>query len=179
MSFWSWIGLADKKQLLSLNEDVQILKNDNLALQEQNSKLIELLAANMTDLHRLIENKSDEGKQNIDRHFEAMQAGIESILENIQSLKKRLEEINGNVTQKSTELSTEIASVKETEDRIKHTAIEELDELKKQIADIEKTLSKDEIKEKLTTISESVQELWRIIKAIWVDSVLDDIEART
>lgn len=227
MSFWSWIGLADKSEILALQSEMSILREENRTLFEQNNQLIEKMQdANKRSLNivikeitnnrerteEIIQNTNERieylVKSSIDFKREIMSSNkqidivINECIRSLNEIKhivgensdtiqqvfnsecgnirdkleliseKLLEDMNIKFAMCSTENNDILMKIEKYEEVI--TKVDELISISKNTQ--QRTDSIDDVQETLIALSEYVKYMWTITKAIWVDSVLSDID---
>ncbi len=257
MGFWSWIGLAEKKEIAELQSSVRLLIEENQLLREDNKKLFEYISASknkcvdevlqqlrierecisislqvtnseiggLAETIDCIQGEINELKtlqnSNYDEIVKRLVDFQQNVIEIIEVLKKLIKfeldgfqkksEENKNVIIESfrthhemylstvenmlaemkksdTELSNCLSRIKEQNDGIVQDVLtnkEILTNNSDQLANLaalsgsidRKTDSIEEMQRKTGLLAESVQNLWAIMKAIWVDSVLSDIDS--
>lgn len=257
MSFWSLIGLPDKRIVSGLQEEIRLLRDENKLLQEKNRDLLEKI---IDERHKNVIDMFTKGQESSEAYIHELNSSINELFEkvtgSISNVLMKISEINGLLNSLSNENMSLIKTLnnetKETTDKIlakvhehcvdtnrecdvikdkineavslnskngceyKNEMMENITNqfsdvielvnsmqgyiieenrkiavcedittengnyLKKLIANSEqiqnKTKELSSIREDVSILSESVQNLWTIMKAIWVDSVLSDLD---
>ena len=257
MSFWTLIGLADRKEILALQSEISILIEENKTLQEQQRRLFENLErANKNNFDVIISEIKENNKSTndcIQTVKEALEDAVSSVIasedehitlhkhtdahiqelnkinhenahaikelgkemcssfkiecsrisEKVFTIKKEIvEEIQKNAEISANSYSSISCQISEcTEEIVRFlsrlheqmdasndralsnslfmnegkTQIDSLISISKKIQ--ARTDNLDEVQEQLLSLAESLKHLWTITKAIWVDSVLSDIDS--
>ena len=161
MSFWSWIGLADKKEISLLQSEMSFLREENKVLQEQNRRLFEYIEENGRKNRDIIVGEISNIREQNEKYRQLFQAGCNDIQDKIGGTEKSVLEklqTNSDVTTKENSAVLDgIAAVSKLLD--------------------EKMDNMDTFREDLSSLAESVKYLWTIMKAVWVDSVLSDMDS--
>lgn len=270
MSFWSLIGLADKKEILELKSEISSLKSENEKLREHNDNIIkELKDYNKDNFNNIINeitnnqvkneeyfsninekintldeyevksqetitevnnnllnsNKDIEKLNNLintqmDKCFKLISEGYdgakevskdiqEVVREGYSNMETNLNKVNKDIVSKIDSYSKDsITERKQMLDEIKKysESVESiLEDINKKIEDVSiytlnnnesisengtkinnllsvtkdvsnKTKAIGDIQDKLSSVSESMNYLWTIMKAVWVDSILSDYD---
>jgi len=195
MSLWSRLGLIDRKNFLSLQTELLELRNENKIIAEQNKKYLEEVIC----LHSSkINNRFCSEIEVIKANIAAMSAKVievngaigglntylhSAVEENkclmIDEGSKNRAAINEAFKVASGELCKVNANGKESLTDIKNV----LERLAVLIEMLNTVSEKNEIMVQVSAdtklLSESLSNLWTIMKAIWVDSVLTDINEVT
>lgn len=257
MSFWSWIGLADKKRVGELQLSINSLIEENQLLREDNTKLLNCFAEakdnyleeilqkieasnssiseaiqiinsgikNITESIRIVQKEVGELKSLQSSQYEALIEKIISFQQNVINLNERIRnqiklgydnikgdseekkkiilerlQANNDVTLDNSErLSAEIRKYDTELGDILRKINEQNEEVYENVCSINEVLNNNsikiekiedvsinmknktdsitEIQSKLVALADSVQNLWTIMKAIWVDSVLSDLDS--
>lgn len=101
MSFWSWLGLPDRKEISTLQLQVNSLREENKALQEQNQNLFkyieesdkknrDIIIGEIQDNRKQIENSI----YNINKYMELITEDMNNSLRDIVDLNKQITEYN-------------------------------------------------------------------------------------
>lgn len=256
MSFWSWIGLAGKKEINELQSNIFTLIEENRLLREDNKKLFELIVDEKdkcvvemkkqlqyerdalmdsvqninTEVSSLIEamgctcgdleeiktlqntncdeivNRVTNSQQKLTDSIEKSEKvfkGIcdefqkiseekkKDIVENIQTARSMcltsMESLLAETRKNDADLLAPLGKIKEQNEELMHYIYSNKEVLSEntnrlmsiveQVGNIDKhTGSLEEIQSNLAALAESVQYLWTIMKLVWVDSVLSDID---
>lgn len=257
MSVWSWIGLADRREILALQSEISTLIEENKAFQEQNRRLFENLERtsknNFDIIIREIQNNgkltnnyirtakgciedavssaiaSSEEHISLHKHTDAqilecirinnenahtMEARSEEICcklktecldiseKNVAIRKEIVEELHKNselrakgddailckIAEYAERIGQALSGLQEQMDKVQERILSSnliIKESEKQIDKLvsiskkieHSTNNLEEVQEQLLSLAESVKYLWTITKAIWVDSVLADIDS--
>ena len=229
MSFWSWIGLADKKEISLLQSEMSFLREENKVLQEQNRRLFEYIEENGRKNRDIIVGEISNIREQNEKYRQLFQAGCNDIQDKIGGTEKSVLEklqTNSDVTTKENntvldgiagvsklldDIVGEISNIREQnekyrqlfqagcndiQDKIGGTEKSVLEKLQTNsdvttkensavldgIAAVSKLLDEkmdnmDTFREDLSSLAESVKYLWTIMKAVWVDSVLSDMDS--
>ena len=229
MSFWSWIGLADKKEISLLQSEMSFLREENKVLQEQNRRLFEYIEENGRKNRDIIVGEISNIREQNEKYRQLFQAGCNDIQDKIDGTEKSVLEklqTNSDVTTKENntvldgiagvsklldDIVGEISNIREQnekyrqlfqagcndiQDKIDGTEKSVLEKLQTNsdvttkensavldgIAAVSKLLDEkmdnmDTFREDLSSLAESVKYLWTIMKAVWVDSVLSDMDS--
>ena len=231
MSFWSWLGMADRKDILALESEISSLRKENKTFQEQNCKLLkDIEEANKKNVDVYINKSLKDRKQFEDfiydtkNYLEQLVVSAEDSRKDIANLTKQintqisqciriLNETNGIVSEMGDViqqvLKSETNDIREQIDVIRKNAegiesillkvqeqtdksyeyilknnqfMKKSEEQMNKLVSLSKQLDKkteniEEIQEKLSGLSEYITYLWSIMKAVWVDSVLSDIDS--
>lgn len=203
MSFWTKIGLADKDIVLTLQSEIIQLREEQLAISSENRKLLEeiihLEASHVEELiskdvddyknenHELAEqmkNQMAELKQqvldaeksisnNIDefgqKNIKKMEASVQDMIEQGAELTNILSGIQDNIKILSSNIKDNGILITSNSDKL-NNLLEEMHGMIKTGSQIENICSE------VSLLSESLRNLWTIMKAIWIDSVLTDID---
>ena len=257
MSFWSWIGLADKKEIIELQLSINSLIEENRYLREDNAKLLNHIAEVKDKCLEEILQKLEAGKNSISESIQITNSGIENLAEYIKIVQKEVEELKylqnsqyGGLIEKMVDFQQNAVNLNEKirdQIRLEHDDIrgdleekekiilqrlqanndiylanderlsaeirkydaelrdillvikEQNDEEHQNVCSVNEVLNSNsikmekiedasvymknkmdsitEIQSKVIMLADSVQNLWTLMKAIWVDSVLSDLDS--
>lgn len=202
MSFWSFIGLVGKKEFSELQSNVSSLIEENRLLREDNKRLFQLITdvndkcvEKMTqqlqneqkvltgsildvrsDIEKLVETLGTTYVENIHSAQELCIANIKSILEKINnidsSVMANLEEMREQ-DEKTVQHILKIKEILNDNAGRLLNVVDKFEDIDKQTEPVE------EIHSTVVTLAESVQNLWMIMKLVWVDSLISDIDSLT
>ena len=151
MSFWSWIGLPDKKDVQALQSEIDSLKEENKAYAEMNDRLIKFIGD--------VSNKRDM--------------------------------ISGELTAGSTQMNTSIADTHSEIGALRTEIRDNILLVRSRYSDFEKRLQQlsadmehinssistiNDIDSDLKSLTEYVNCLWSATKALWVDSIISNLD---
>lgn len=202
MSFWSFIGLVGKKEFSELQSNVCSLIEENRLLREDNKRLFQLITdvndkcvEKMTqqlqneqevltgsildvrsDIEKLVETLGTTYVENIHSAQELCIANIKSILEKINNIDSSVTVNLEKMREQDEKTVQHILKIKEILNDNAGRLLNVVDKFE----DIDKqTESVEEIHSTVVTLAESVQNLWMIMKLVWVDSLISDIDSLT
>ena len=257
MSFWSWIGLADKKEISELQLSINSLIEENRYLREDNAKLLNHIAEVKDKCLEEILQKLEAGKDSISESIQVTNSEIENLTEYIRIVQKEVEELKylqnsqydgliekivgfqQNVVNLSEKISAQIrlecddikrdsaekeqiilerfqanndiylannerisAEIRKYDAELRDILLmikEQNDEVYQNVCSANEVLNSNsikmekiedvavymrnkvdsitEIQSKVIMLADSVQNLWALTKAIWVDSVLSELDS--
>lgn len=154
MSFWSWIGLPDKKDIQELKSEINLLKEENKAYAEMNDQLIKLAGDINKKCDMISEELSDTRTQmntfidDINSEFRTVHTDIAEIKENTFFAQSRSNDLEKRLQQLSTDIERINSSISTIND----------------------------IDSELKSLTEYVNCLWSATKALWVDSLISDLD---
>lgn len=154
MSFWSWIGLPDKKNIQTLQNEINSLKEENKAYSEMNNQLIRLVG----DINKKCDVLSDVLSEN--------RALVNDYIYNNNS---NLDKLNTDYQELSKHALRVISSIHALEQQLQEST-NTLNKINTNISDI------NEIQNELKSLTEYVNYLWSATKALWVDSLISDFD---
>lgn len=154
MSFWSWIGLPDKRDIQALQSEIDSLNEENKAYAEMNDRLIKLIGD--------INNKCDmiSGELTADRS--QMNTAIADTHSEIGALRTEITEIKNNILLVQSHSS-------DFEKRLQHLSAD-MEHINSSISTI------NDIDSDLKSLTEYVNCLWSATKALWVDFIISDLD---
>ena len=156
MSFWSWIGLADKQELVALQSEISALRNENKSLQEQNQKLIETLEKTNKKYMDTIINELTNNSRKTNEQIQDTNGSIKLLASAISNSQKDIFNISSSMKERGEQIVQLLSISKELD---------------------KKADNMEDIQENIQLLAESTKYMWSIMKAIWVDSVLSDIDS--
>ena len=156
MSFWSWIGLADKQELVALQSEISALRNENKSLQEQNQKLIETLEKTNKKYMDTIINELTNNNRKTNEQIQDTNGSIKLLASTISNSQKDIFNISSSMKERGEQIVQLLSISKELD---------------------KKADNMEDIQENIQLLAESTKYMWSIMKAIWVDSVLSDIDS--
>lgn len=154
MSFWSWIGLPDKKDIQELKSEINLLKEENKAYAEMNDQLIKLAGDINKKCDIISEELSDTRTQmktfidGTNSEFRTVHTDIAEIKENTLFAQSRSNDLEKRLQQLSTDIERINSSISTIND----------------------------IDSELKSLTEYVNCLWSATKALWVDSLISDLD---
>lgn len=189
MSFWSWIGLADKRDISALQSEISFLREENQKFQEQNCKLLECIEEVCKDKFDILVSGISEVREQNEERFSVVDQHIEQLVGSVTDSKTVIANLKIEANTKIDECVRMFDSsnrvIKEMLDGMQSEFKTEYDDIQKKIDDNanllkvldEKANNIDSMQESLFSLAESIKYLWTIMKAVWVDSVLEDIDS--
>lgn len=154
MSFWSWIGLPDKKDIQELKSEINSLKEENKVYAEISNQLIKL-------------------KGDIDTKFDMISGKLSNVCV----------QMNTFITETNAEFKTVHTDIAEIRDIVYSVQSRSSDLntcLQQFSADLERIKNSvstfNDIDSDLKSLTEYVNCLWSATKALWVDSLISDLD---
>ena len=148
MSFWSWIGLPDKKDMIELKSEINSLKEENKTYAEMNDQLIRLAGDINKKCDMISEELSDTRTQ--------MNTFIDDINSEFRTLHTDITEIRDTICLRTSDFNKQLSSG--------------MDRINSSISTI------NDIDSELKSLTEYVNCLWSATKALWVDSLISDLD---
>ena len=173
--------LNAKEEIIDLNKSVinqielckKILENSNQAMHEYKDSLNNKLETEFVKLSRKIESEKQEINENINKGIVTLTKGDEKItneiIKTMSCIKKGLGDLKNQISEKNNSIENASLLLIDIKNRI-----DELNDLSQQIG--HKTNDINKIQENILAVAGTMKDLWVIMKAIWVDSVLSDID---
>lgn len=230
MGFWSWIGLAEKKDIRELQSSVNLLIEENRLLKEANKDLAELITDSGNGCVEKVLQQMEREKESVLHSLQGTYSVIKEIQDTASSIQngicdlKSLQKTYYDETEKKSyvfqqkvielqeglkkEIDAEGTAFRKESEENKNAIVESirsnqdmylsavesgLEEIKKYDTELMNCLDriktqndgiardvqtdKELLQNKIELIADSMQQLWAIMKAIWVDSVLSDIDS--
>ncbi len=154
MSFWSWIGLPDKKDIQALQSEIDSLKEENKAYAEMNNQFIRLMGD--------VSNKCDVISEGLSDNRSQMNALMADTLYGIDALRAEITAIRDGIHFVQSNSS-------DTEKHIQQLS-----------SDIERINSNvntiNDIDSELKSLTEYVNCLWSATKALWVNDLVSGLD---
>lgn len=94
MSFWSWIGLVEKKDVIELQSNINTLIEQNQQLREDNKKICECVGAVKDKCLEEITQQFNMEYNRINKMFQNTDTQINNLKEVIEQIQERINEIN-------------------------------------------------------------------------------------
>lgn len=154
MSFWSWIGLPDKKNIQTLQNEINSLKEENKAYSEMNNQLIKLVG----DINKKCDVLSDvlsENRALVNDYIYNNNSNLDKLSTDYQELSKHALRVMSNINALEQQLQESTNT---------------LNKINTNTSDI------NEIQNELKSLTEYVNCLWSATKALWVDSLISDFD---
>lgn len=181
MSFWSAIGLADRKTLESLMQQVQELKRQNNELWEENQKLIEknrkMSMQQMQSQYEQMIQGQKTGVSEIQQKIYQVHAQDQKEFQLFEGAFKKLKSGQDVLRQEITEHYDKLVGFEDQ-------WLERLERLSRNFAALQKEQSKVmghlsqlcQDSDQFLEIQKSINDMWEIMKIVWVDSLLNGFD---
>lgn len=135
MSFWSWIGLVEKKDVIELQSNINTLIEQNQQLREDNKKICECVGAVKDKCLEDITQQFNMEYNRINKMFQNTDTQINNLKEVIEQIQEKINEINElqntNYRDELKYISDLHNNVDEMFSKLKNMIIEEGDKSKK------------------------------------------------
>lgn len=113
MSFWSWIGLADKNTVQELKDEIKELQKENRKFQEQNQTMIESVLNNCTNNYEKINYAICETGNKLEVEVKEIQSNVNMISQAIDQINKKIEGISSQVSNEHIKQIDEMKSLQD------------------------------------------------------------------
>lgn len=172
-------GLQEKSMLSQediseqIKECIEMLNTNNIVINEQSDKIQKVVKYECDRNREQIESEKVEVLEMIKSSSQIL---VQEKMNSLKEIRKYFDEINSllNRVQEYMEMSCTYISEDNKLLKDSNRKMIELHSVSQRIN--EKTDNMEEIQEYLKVLSESVNHLWSITKAVWVDSILTDVD---
>ena len=185
MSFWSFLGLADRSDMNALAEEVRLLREENSRLlSEQKLRAQQQIHDLKTDNQRIMQDHVDFLTQCIQKHRATSSQEMEACCTLlVQEIRKLREESRDLIRTQEATLQSGLQALNGTSQRVD----EQIDHFsalmaqytllfqnQSQIMDYLARLCQNS--DQFLDIQNSINHMWEIMKVVWVDSLLQHLE---
>ena len=132
------------------------MRNENKSLQEQNQKLIETLEKTNKKYMDTIINELTNNSRKTNEQIQDTNGSIKLLASTISNSQKDIFNISSSMKERGEQIVQLLSISKELD---------------------KKADNMEDIQENIQLLAESTKYMWSIMKAIWVDSVLSDIDS--
>lgn len=154
MSFWSWIGIPDKKDIQALQSEIDSIKEENKAYAEMNAKLIGLVGEISKKCDMISERISDDHTQ------------MNSLMTDNLS---RIDILHTEITAIRDDIISVQSNFNDTENHLQNLSAD-MEKIKSCVSTI------SDIDSDLRSLTEYVNCLWSATKALWVNSIISELD---
>jgi uncharacterized protein YoxC len=151
MSFWSLIGLPDKKDMLELKSEINSLKEENKIYAEMKDQLIKLAG----DINKKCDIISEE----------------------LSDTRTKMNTFIDDINSEFRTVHTDITEIRDTICLCTSDFDKQLKQLSGDLEHINSSISAiNDIDSELKSLTEYVNCLWSATKALWIDSLISDLD---